>query len=354
MDIKKSKTIQFSHTINKRLFILIAASITLTFTLGSCNKGKKIPDVSHIEANLEIIRFEKEMYGIDSSNITYKANELASQHPEFVEIYTSPRVMREKGWTDSTDVAVLEHLMKGRPMQMLYDTCMVIFDDFSSYEKELEQAFQFYQYYFPDAPLPKVYTCITEFVYQGFTYGPEVLVIGTEHYMGKDFPAYEAIFPRYQSQFFTPDHLVSASMELMVGEQITDHPENNMLDAMIREGKKLYILDHLLPYEEDSIKLKFTSAQTEWCNENEHEIWKFFVTQDLIYSTDKRKYMKYTNPAPTSPGMPTESPGRTANWTGWQIVKQYMRFNPDKRIQDLINEKDAQKILKGARYKPKR
>jgi hypothetical protein len=343
----------FSRLLCKLRFTYVIFFILSISILNSCSKGKNIPDVSHIEMDLDFIRFEKEMYGIDSTSINFKAAELAEKHPDFVEIYAGPNVMRERTWKDSSAHSVLSHLMKGPQMKMLYDTCMVKFDDFSTYEEQLEEAFKYYHHYFPEQPIPKIYTCITEFGYQGFTYGPEILVIGTEHYMGKNFPAYNGIFPRYQSRSFTPEHLVSSSMELMVGELVGDQPINNMLDAIIKEGKKLYILDRLLPYTVDSLKLKYSAAQTEWCNNNEFEMWTFFVNEDLIYSTDMRKYMKYTSPTPTSPGMPQESPGRTANWIGWQIIKKYMKMNPDETMQDLINETDSQQILKKAKYKPK-
>jgi hypothetical protein len=52
--------------------------------------------------------------------------------------------------------------------------------------------------------------------------------------------------------------------------------------------------------------------------------------------------------------MPPESPGRTANWIGWQIVKSYMRRNPANTLDDLILEKDAQAILDASKYKPRR
>lgn len=353
MELHKKELLSIKNTYFKRIAGYIAASFFLLFLWSSCNKGKNIPDVSHIDMDLEVIRFEKEMYGIDSNDIVTKSKALVSNHPDFVEIYTSPNVMRERTWKDSSQQSILAHLMRGPQMKMLYDTCMVQFDDFSPYELELEEAFKYYKHYFPEQTIPKIYTCITEFGYQGFTYGPEILVIGTEHYMGSEFPAYNGIFPRYQSSSFTPEHLVSSSMELMVGEILGENPERNMLDAMINNGKKLYILDQLLPHTEDSIKLKYTAAQTEWCNDNEFEMWTFFVNEDLIYSEDKRSYMKYIAPTPTSPGMPTESPGRTANWIGWQIIKKYMKLNPNKTLQDLVDEKDTQVIFKAAKYKPR-
>jgi len=57
--------------------------------------------------------------------------------------------------------------------------------------------------------------------------------------------------------------------------------------------------------------------------------------------------------SPNSPGMPSDAPGRTANWTGWQIVKAYMKRNPKITLSQLIEETDAQQILTKAKYKPR-
>ena len=62
---------------------------------------------------------------------------------------------------------------------------------------------------------------------------------------------------------------------------------------------------------------------------------------------------KYLNPAPSSPGMPPESPGMTANYIGWQIVKSYMNKFPETTIPDLIGNQNSQDFLEMARYRPK-
>lgn len=328
--------------------------VILLLLVGSgCGKGKNIPDISDINIDLDIIRLEQKMYEVDSSQIEKRAVALAKDYPNFMEIYTHSQVMGAGTWRDSSAAATLAHLMRGKQLRMLYDTVMTKFHDFSTYEKELYQAFQFYKYYFPERPIPKVFTCITEFGYQGFTYGPEILAIGIEHYMGADFPAYNTMYPKFQSRFFTSQYLTSASMELFVSELVSGNPEHNMLDAMIREGKKLYILSHLLPYKPEHIVLKYTPEQAQWCEGNEFAMWKFFVDEELIYSIDKRKYMKYISPAPTSPGMPSVSPGRTASWIGWQIVKKYMQRNPNLTFEELLKVTDSKKILQSSRYKPR-
>jgi len=51
--------------------------------------------------------------------------------------------------------------------------------------------------------------------------------------------------------------------------------------------------------------------------------------------------------------MPTEAPGRTANYIGWQIVKKFMQKKPKLTMLDLIAHNDAQKLLEESKYKPR-
>ncbi len=335
----------------KRNFLLYAAILTIPFIWQACNKDKNIPDVSHIKVDLDLTRFEKEMYGIDSSEISAKAKEILEEHPDFSEIYT--QIMRERDQRDSSQLFVMDWLMRGPQMKMLYDTCMAKYDDFSDYENQFEEAMRYFKYYFPEKEVPKIYTCITEFAYQGFTYGEDILVIGTEHFMGSGFPAYKSIFPNYQYSKFTPEHLVSSAIETLSGELIGEHTETNLLDAIIRNGKKLYLMDLMLPHSPDSIKLQYTGTQTQWTKENEFEIWSFLINEDLLYNSNRRDYTKYVMPGPHSQGMPPEAPGRVANYIGWQIIKRYMKMNPQKTLQDLLSNHDSQKILKDSKYKGK-
>ncbi len=342
---------KISSNILKNVFPLSVVLLVTLFVI-SCNKGKKIPDVSHIQADLEIIRFEKEMFGIDSTERTDKAKALLQQHPDFFDVYVN-RIMLNPSFSDTSQVGRMTYLMEGKPLIELYDTCMVQYDDFSEYEEGLEQAMQFMLHYFPERELPKVYTCLTEFGYSAFSIGPEILGISVEHFMGTGFPGYATLFPQYQSRNFTPKHLVSSSVEAYLGELMNRKEGNRMIDDMIHNGKKLYILDKLLPHTPDSIKLGYTAEQTKWCEENELAIWQFLYNEDLLYSTDRRKYLKYVSPSPNSPGMPEEAPGRTGNWIGWQIVKRYMRMNPNASLQDLIDYKDGAKLLTKTNYKGK-
>ena len=64
--------------------------------------------------------------------------------------------------------------------------------------------------------------------------------------------------------------------------------------------------------------------------------------------------MKYTAEGPFTAAFSKESAPRIGYWIGWQIVRQYMKNNPEVTLQDLINETDSQLLLSKSKYKPKK
>ena len=63
---------------------------------------------------------------------------------------------------------------------------------------------------------------------------------------------------------------------------------------------------------------------------------------------------KYIGERPNIPEIGKQCPGRIATWVGWQIVRKYMEEHPQVSLQQLMEEKDAQKIFQQSKYKPRR
>jgi hypothetical protein len=140
-----------------------------------------------------------------------------------------------------------------------------------------------------------------------------------------------------------------------LAQNIAELPaEQRLLDLMLYNGKILYITDCLLPETPDSLKMGYTAAQMAGCNANEQEAWARLLDQKLLYSTDFQKIRKLINPSPNAPVLFQEAPGEVGNWLGWQIVKAWVKRNPNASMRDLLNFRDAQKFLEAAKYKPKR
>ncbi|NJN33978.1 MAG: hypothetical protein HC817_06765 [Saprospiraceae bacterium] len=175
--------------------------------------------------------------------------------------------------------------------------------------------------------------------------------------MGAQHPDYllmENIRYDYVRRTLTPEHLAVKALRLHISNMAGEPNGSRLLDQMIHNGKQLFILDQLLPRTPDSLKFGYTASQTQWCKENEAGIWASFLKENVLYETNQKKIAKLISPSPNSPGMPAEAPGETGNFIGWQIVKQFMRREPNTTLTQLIQLRDAQQILEKSKYKPAR
>ena len=326
-----------------------------------CSKGKDIPDVSNIPVEVKIGRFDQDLFALDTNNMEQGLANLEKKYPAFAEVYFT-NVLGSK----NPQVAPEGHeqyvrgFIQNEQVRKLYDTCQIVFPNMDKLQKDFGQAFRFYKYYFPTQPLSgEVVAYVSEYTLGGFLYDGNSIGIGLDFYLGENYP-YQAInpgvsnFSQYLTRTFNKNHLVMKSMKLLVQDLNGNPPGSRMLDFMVHNGKELYILDQLLPYAPDSIKLEYSQKQVDWCNDNEANIWAFLIAENLLYSTDWAKYRKLVEYSPNSPGMPDEAPGRTANWLGWQIVKAYMKKFPETTLEELIGLKDAQALMNQSKYKPRR
>ncbi|NJN78117.1 MAG: hypothetical protein HC803_07095 [Saprospiraceae bacterium] len=176
-------------------------------------------------------------------------------------------------------------------------------------------------------------------------------------FLGADYQPYyypPVQLPQYITQTLNQEHITPKVMEALAREIIGVNDGTRLIDFMIHNGKALYLLDLFQPQIEDNIRLGISPEQSDWLYDNEAEMWKTVFIENLYETKLKKKgLLGLVEVAPTSPGMPQESPGNAGSWVGWQIVKGYMESNPNITLEQMLQEKDAQKILQGSRYKPR-
>ncbi len=342
------------HLSKKYISIFVLCSM---FTFFACqNDGKeKVPDVSDIKLSVEIQRFDQDLFAIDTNNLSVGVANLQAKYPIFMEIY--PELIQNQGTESGNLVKIFGDFIKHPQIKKIQDTCQIVYKDVSDLNKEFTQAFKFYKYYFPKKTIPQVVTYISEYSFGAFPYGDSLLAVGLDFFLGKDHTGYQNLeIPRYVLRGMDKKHLVTRAMEAYINGIVEDAPQGKrLIDVMIHNGKKLYILDKILPLTADSVKLAYEQKQVEWCNKNEADLWAYLLSEDLLYSVKADVWAKLVNPSPTgTPKMPINSPGRAGNWLGMQIVRAYMQRNPNSSLEELIHLKDAQLILDKSKYKPKR
>ena len=124
---------------------------------------------------------------------------------------------------------------------------------------------------------------------------------------------------------------------------------------MIFSGTQMYLYDVLLPHYSDEDKICYTPEQLKYCKDNEANMWRFFIEENLLYSNDAKLAQRFISPAPFSKfGLisDNETPGRIGVWVGWQIVRSFMENNNIPMQQMLVM--DAKEIFQKSKYKPKK
>ncbi len=317
--------------------------------------------MSGIPISVEIRRFEQDLFRLDTLDLAPGLAQLEESYGLFADLFFSQILgSRDSLVAPEGHAAYVAGFLKYPPVRQLYDTCQAAYPDLTDIRAEFTQAFRLFRHYFPDEPLSgEVVTYLSEYTVGGFLYGDNSIAVGLDFYLGSTYPyrRYDPTNPNfsdYLTRTFTAEHLVAKSIGLLVEDLVGPVPGERLVDHMIHNGKKLYLKRLLLPETPDSIIHAYTGAQVDWCADNEAEIWAYLLTEALLYETDWSRYRKLVEPSPTSPGMPPESPGRTANWMGERIVAAYMERHPDQGPEDLLRMRDAQELLDRSRYKPKR
>jgi hypothetical protein len=324
----------------------------------SCSSEDPPPEVSNIEVDPMFIHFDSLVFNFQSDQTIEDFRQLQSKHPKFTSLYFH-RILGLPQQGDSLTYAKVVDIVNAAPIRALQDSINGQFKDLSAIKSDFRQAFQYYQYYFPDFSVPDVYFCFTEFAVGTFLFereeGQDAIGLSLDMFLGPDFP-YDLLAPQktsfsqYLIRTFTPEHMIRKSMEVLLSDKMEGRRDDRLIDYMVDRGRTLYLIKKLVPQMPDSILFEYTAEQLEWCRENELAMWAHILDKELLYERKMRLINTLVSPAPTTMGMPPESPGRTADFLGYQLIDQYVR-KTGVPVSELISYRDPQDILKQSRYK---
>ncbi len=317
-------------------FFLILLVVLFSFFSCNTNKVKKV-DVSNIKIDFTVDRFDIDFYSSDKESLPTIKN----KYPFFF-----PREM-----TDSISLSKIEDKQE----QELFFETQKKYKDFSAIEKKLISLFKHVKYYNPRFNSPKVITMLTNIDYDNrITYVDSLLIISLDVYLGKNHKFYSD-YPNYIKENNTKERIIVDVANTMINKQVLPLNDRSFIGKMIYEGKKMYLQDLYLPLISEKVKIGFEQDKLEWAKSNEEQIWKYFIDKKLLFSTDTKLNKRFIEAAPFSKFYMEHdnlSPGRIGVWTGWQIVKSYMKYN-DVSLQELLKISGTD-LLKKSKYKPKK
>jgi hypothetical protein len=338
----------------RSLFLIAVFSILLTPLTTSCKRNHYRISTSSIDVRVEIRRLEKDLFTLIPDDITAKVPDLKEKYGYFLQLFSY--VINTGDINDPAFGDFLVRFCTDKLNNEVYSAVMKQYADISDIERDLQEAFRHYRYYFPGKKLPAVYTCMTGFNNSIIT-GDSVLGISLDRYLGADCEYYKRLdIYKYLAARMTPENIVPdcifgwAASEWDISA--LGYPEDNVLTEIIHAGKLKYFEKCMIPEISDEIVFGFTPGQLKFCHNNEDQMWQYLIEKNILFNTDQFTIRKLTGEAPFTSFFTNESPGRAAVWIGFRIVESYMMKNPDLTLEDLMKNTDIQQILEKAKYNP--
>lgn len=323
--------------------------------LSSCN-STKTPDVSGIKIELSTQRFEKDFFAIDSNNVQSQIGAVLAKYPSFGGSFLNTILNVDPKWTGDTAAAYLKGFISS--YKPVFDTSQKVFGDFSPYEKQVKKALQYVRYYFPQYKVPtKIITYIGPLDGYGDILDADMLVVGLHQHLGKNFSLYSSAwvretYPDYITARFEPGYIPVNCMKNIVSDLYPEKMEDaSLVVQMVEKGKRLYLLQKLLPETKEYMLIGYTEKQWTESREREALIWDLFVQNNFLQTTDYNIIKNYIGEGPKTQELGEASPGNIGSFCGWQIVNKYMDKFPDTKLDGLM-AMSAETLFQQAKYKP--
>lgn len=332
--------------------ILCLAGVAIL--LGCGGKDRPVREVQPEELGLRIERLDRDLFSTTESSGRVTVAELTTRYGSFFTLYVE-EVLRVAAIDDPrlpVELARFVHDPDWRTTQAMVDS---VLGDMKLQEREFNEAFGRLKVFFPDSLVPRIIAYNS-----GYNYGifptDSVLGIGVEWFVGEADPVLKylppELFPMYRKQRMRPEMLVPSAVKgwLMVHYTLDTRGED-LLTNLVEIGKLMVLLEAMLPGTDASLRFAFTPEQLKWCEDNEFNIWRELVANELLFSKDPKEVDRFMDDGPFTPGLPRESPGHIGEWIGYRMVNSYLRANKDITFAELFAMRDPQAILKT--YKPR-
>lgn len=218
--------------------------------------------------------------------------------------------------------------------------------DLSSEAKALSAVTARYRVLFPERPIPVFQTHVSG-LNQSVVTMDSLLSVSLDCYLGSDYPLYRYRYNDYELPSHSRKRLVPDIGEVLLRNSLPVPEGRTLLDAMIYEGRVLYLLSGLLGTDSVTTVTGFSAEEAQWCITNETAIWRSIVEQQHLFASDNILIRKYIHPSPFTAPLTHDAPGRTGRWVGWRIVTEYARkrkLSPQELATDTTSAADVLRL----------
>ncbi len=324
---------------------------TVLVCLYGCQPNRWDINIESIQINQEFKRFDKDLFDLDIDSIWNKIPEFEANYGRFFEIYNT-HVIRIGGTNQLDYDDKLAYFLSDPDIGDAYNDAQKLYGTLP-FEKDINNAFKRFNYYFPNEKIPDVYAHISGFN-QSIVLDSNYISISLDKYLGSKSKYYQMLrTPNYKRVNMHPEKISSDVMFAWCeSEFVYDDTHENLITQMIYFGKIHIFLDAMLPNTADSLKWGFSSQQLDWCDKNERQMWVYLVENKLLFTSAFKELNKYINDGPFTSTFSQESPSRSGRWLGYKIIQSYLKHNPKITLPELMKNTNYQEILNQSKYKP--
>ena len=318
-----------SFKIQIKIFVIIISVLLL-----SCdyNKNKESKNaINYIDVKFD--RFEKKFFNSSLDSLS----KLIDEYP----FLFSKRFSLDEWKAIKTDSTRKE----------IFNKTDSVFKNFKSVENGVKKIFTNTKNFFPNFKSPKLITLNNGIDYKyKIIDSDSIILISLDCYLGENI-FYNNI-PAHISKLMVPEFVTIDISELISSRYVEIPLDRKFISKIIYHGKLLFLMKEVSGI--DPLKaLGFNKNNKDWMMQNENNVWKYFVENDLLFSTQSSLDYRFLANAPFSKfglSIDFESPPMVGRWIGYQIVKSYSKKNKS-NLNDLLNQDNYELYLK-SNYKP--
>ena len=298
----------------------------LTILIGCNNKS------TNNYENIIIDRFEKKFFNIQPDSLKI----LINQYP-----YLFPSSFSDEEWLNIKNDSIRKIIFNETQVEFKNDYL----------RKDISKLYYRLSDQFSNFNSPKIITINNGLDIQYKLIDIDSLVLlSLDCYLDND-ELYKA-FPDYISQKMNKNYLIRDLAEKLISRYVTYPTNRQFLDKIIYYGKVYNLMINNLDFGEANA-LYYNEKEILWAKDNEKEVWKFFIENEILFNTSNILVERFINFGPYSKfGISTdyESSPMIGKWIGYKIVKSYLKSN-NKTIEEILNMNEYELYL-NSNYKP--
>lgn len=298
----------------------------LTILIGCNNKS------TNNYENIIIDRFEKKFFNIQPDSLKI----LINQYP-----YLFPSSFSDEEWLNIKNDSIRKIIFNETQVEFKNDYL----------RKDISKLYYRLSDQFSNFNSPKIITINNGLDIQYKLIDIDSLVLLSLDCYLDNYELYKAI-PDYISQKMNKNYLIRDLAEKLISRYVNYPTNRQFLDKIIYYGKVYNLMINNLDFGEANA-LYYNEKEILWAKDNEKEVWKFFIENEILFNTSNILVERFINFGPYSKfgiSIDYESSPMIGKWIGYKIVKSYLKSN-NKTIEEILNMNEYELYL-NSNYKP--